>query len=174
MVTSWIWRRNNKLTEDHPSTWTKINIVAAIVSSNVMVISDRWTCAMKNEKQLLAVFILSSRIRLNFIIFFFLQIFSVRCLSYTLYVSVRTKTKPTLSTLTHTERSKSPSQNESILQKRKFTTLFCTQLLPSLLLSVALLQLSLLFINKKRVFLRWNWGICDPHIINLINYQERT
>lgn len=117
-MTSWIWRRNNKLTEDHPLTWTKINIVAAIVSSNVMVISDRWTCAMKNEKQSLAVFILSSRIRMNFTIFFFSQIFSARCLSKTLHMSVRTKTKPTLSTLTRTERSKSPSQNESILEKR--------------------------------------------------------
>ena len=66
MTVSWIWRRKNKLTEDHPPIWTKINIVAEIVSSSVMVISERCTCEMKKENQLLAAVVLdSNRIRLN-------------------------------------------------------------------------------------------------------------
>ena len=48
-MASWILRRKNKLTEDHPSTWTKINIVAEIVSSSVMVISERCACEMKKQ-----------------------------------------------------------------------------------------------------------------------------
>ena len=67
MTFSRIWRRKNKLTEDHPPILTKINIVAEIVSSSVMVISERCTCEMKKENQLLVAVVLNSnRIRLNY------------------------------------------------------------------------------------------------------------
>ena len=40
-----------KLTDDHPSTWTKIKIVAVIVSSKVIIISVRWTCGINSNKK---------------------------------------------------------------------------------------------------------------------------
>ena len=64
MTVLWIWRRKNKLTEHHRLIWKNINIVAEIVSSSVMLISEQCTCEMKKENQLLAAVVLNSnRIR---------------------------------------------------------------------------------------------------------------
>lgn len=96
MTFSRIWRRKNKLTEDHPPILTKINIVAEIVSSSVMVISERCTCEMKKENQ--------NQIEL--------QIFSPRSLSqrYCIlrsYMSGLTRIKTdALVTLTQTEQGR--------------------------------------------------------------------